>query len=46
MAPLREELHPLLKVFNPATKWLEREVSFVPWDRDNIVDHVVHDALK
>ena len=46
MAPLREELHPLLEVLNPVTKWLEREVGFIPWDRDDVVNHVVHDALK
>lgn len=46
VAPLCEELHSFFEVLNPATEWLQREVSFVPTIWHLVYAHTSEDVLK
>jgi len=45
MAPLREEVHSLLKVLYPPAEWFEREVSLIPLLRDLVDTHAGQDVF-
>lgn len=46
MAPLCKEMHSFIEVLDPATEWLQREVSFVPTIWHLVNAHTSEDVFK